>query len=125
MTAQIAETAVLPRVNGRHRNRALASARKCRAIQLKHHVGHQQAAGRVQAQRLVRAEHRRGRQARGVHRVHRVRWVVHVHRVDPYALGSVGRGVLGEQQGAVEVGALDFPRSLAAVAAEMDLPAPA
>ncbi len=34
MTAQAAE-AVLPRVNGRHRDRALASARKCRAIQLK------------------------------------------------------------------------------------------
>jgi len=34
MTAQMAE-AVLPRVSGRHRNRALASARKCRAIQLK------------------------------------------------------------------------------------------
>jgi len=34
MTAQMAET-VLPRVSGRHRDRALASARKCRAIQLK------------------------------------------------------------------------------------------
>ncbi len=34
MTAQVAE-AVLPRVSGRHRDRALASARKCRAIQLK------------------------------------------------------------------------------------------
>jgi len=34
MTAQMAE-AVLPRVSGRHRDRALASARKCRAIQLK------------------------------------------------------------------------------------------
>jgi hypothetical protein len=33
MTAQVAE-AVLPRVSGRHRDRALASARKCRAIQL-------------------------------------------------------------------------------------------
>ncbi len=31
MTAQVAE-AVLPRVSGRHRDRALASARKCRAI---------------------------------------------------------------------------------------------
>ena len=35
MTAQITQTAVLPQVNGRHRDRALASARKCRAIQLK------------------------------------------------------------------------------------------
>ncbi len=35
MTAQPFETAVLPRVSGRHRDRALASARKCRAIQLK------------------------------------------------------------------------------------------
>jgi len=34
MTAQVAE-AVLPRVSGRHRDRALASACKCRAIQLK------------------------------------------------------------------------------------------
>ncbi len=34
MSAQVAE-AVLPRVSGRHRDRALASARKCRAIQLK------------------------------------------------------------------------------------------
>ncbi len=34
MTAQMAE-ALLPRVSGRHRDRALASARKCRAIQLK------------------------------------------------------------------------------------------
>jgi len=34
MTAQVAE-ALLPRVSGRHRDRALASARKCRAIQLK------------------------------------------------------------------------------------------
>jgi len=34
MTAQMAEAA-LPRVSGRHRDRALASARKCRAIQLK------------------------------------------------------------------------------------------
>jgi len=35
MTALISETALLPRVSGRHRDRALASARKCRAIQLK------------------------------------------------------------------------------------------
>ncbi len=35
MTAQLLETVVLPRVSGRHRDRALASARKCRAIQLK------------------------------------------------------------------------------------------
>jgi len=35
MAAQLLETAVLPRVSGRHRDRALASARKCRAIQLK------------------------------------------------------------------------------------------
>jgi len=35
MAAQPLETVVLPRVNGRHRDRALASARKCRAIQLK------------------------------------------------------------------------------------------
>jgi len=34
MTAQVAE-ALLPRVSGRHRDRALASARRCRAIQLK------------------------------------------------------------------------------------------
>ncbi len=34
MTAQVAE-AVLPRVSGRHRDRALASARQSRAIQLK------------------------------------------------------------------------------------------
>ncbi len=33
MAAQLLETVVLPRVNGRHRDRALASARKCRAIQ--------------------------------------------------------------------------------------------
>ncbi len=31
MTTQVAE-AVLPRVSGRHRDRALASARKCRVI---------------------------------------------------------------------------------------------
>ncbi len=35
MAAQPLETVVLPRVSGRHRDRALASARKCRAIQLK------------------------------------------------------------------------------------------
>ncbi len=35
MAAQLLETVVLPRVSGRHRDRALASARKCRAIQLK------------------------------------------------------------------------------------------
>jgi len=35
MTAQPLETVVLPRVSGRHRDQALASARKCRAIQLK------------------------------------------------------------------------------------------
>ena len=35
MTAQLLETVVLPRVSGRHRDRALSSARKCRAIQLK------------------------------------------------------------------------------------------
>ena len=35
MTAQPLETVVLPRVNGRHRDQALASARKCRATQLK------------------------------------------------------------------------------------------
>ncbi len=34
MTAQVAE-ALLPRVSGRHSDRALSSARKCRAIQLK------------------------------------------------------------------------------------------
>ncbi len=35
MAAQAFETVVLPRVSGRHRDRALASARKCWAIQLK------------------------------------------------------------------------------------------
>ncbi len=35
MAAQPLEAVVLPRVSGRHRDRALASARKCRAIQLK------------------------------------------------------------------------------------------
>ena len=35
MAAQPLETVVLPRVNGRHRDRALSSARKCRATQLK------------------------------------------------------------------------------------------
>ncbi len=35
MAAQLLETVVLPRVSGRHRDRALASARRCRAIQLK------------------------------------------------------------------------------------------